>query len=1216
MAHVPTKIQTIDQLCEKGLGGLVTLKFPIAQKFELDAAYQKSIKALDKFDFWNTGPAVDYRPNKGLWLPQRRAVAFVHAYMAARNLLPLKQQKEAALIKMPTGTGKTAVIATLACASAITSRTLIITPRAALVQQLRRDLGHRFWQRLGAIYHEGRVREKLSEVELARLATEMDAGNLSPIRNLNANHYAEIYNEKGDPRQIIVSTFNALHLVLGIKPPAHRSMYGRESRPVAKSLQTLGRDEDELDEAELRRNETRFRQALKDVDLVIVDEGQHEPAYSWAQAVRPLAKPTVILTATPYRNDYKYFQVEGNYVFNLPWQEAVDKGLIRDVKFEGLTSAADTAARVRGKVTSYSEKAFVKDCATALNNLPTGKKVIVRAATYAALKRLQNAFWARGEAAVLIHHRFSGDEEKFPDLKTQAEKNAIGALRFQHVRKAEVSAAAARARIWMHESKLLEGIDRSEFVEVWLYDGFGTARELVQQVGRAIRRPDLADKHGKVATIRGSAKHLDKFEGAPTVAHTSSIRWTNYLAFEKYVQEKSESAFIAETQLLATLKRTAPGIQYIAGEFRWGHLLDEAPTMAAFKLPRRGTFCRVDKVLKHESSAIGAATLDTIEAAAMEAMELEERFDIQKVEAPVGQQFKHARLIRYLAWSNSPYLAYHHIPEWRLGLMAIVRAGRYLVLLDTEGVCLDTSRFGLLQPEPLEFQRLFPGGISGTTRIVETGAAGLDMNERGLRAITVRRHALEDAYFDIAESSQVPTSVSGFGPLNGRTARRRVSFLRSTIADSSSRPVALSQYITWAQAIGDALADEKIEGHEYFARFANKVAPLDSVQGIPKSILLDFWDLLDVSDETYAERHWDSTVARRILEKGNTCYEILSHEVNGEAEYYFEFEVAKDEVGNLDKYRVVIEYNYRATVPPGGRYKIHSTDLNNLLAIDEGQGDEEPGAFNKAQSPSLTRLVNQDQAYRIIPSAQGVVYANSHFYKPDIGDDVMAVLETATELANVISEKGDTRVTVAAEWSSRTLFGLVYGWWNGGTSRSPLAMDLRHSNVLICDDSNREKADFFAINDKERRVVIIHAKAGKGPANASAANLQDVARQAQASLAFAGSSRHAFDNPAGWAEDWNVTLEHAGNAVITRPRVQGKPAMAAAAAHAHLLKTLADPTYSKEIVVLTAGLLSKARAEQALTDQGQLDLQFIYYLASLRTSFDRAGVKLRVVVNV
>ena len=119
-------------------------------------------------------------------------------------------------------------------------------------------------------------------------------------------------------------------------------------------------------------------------------------------------------------------------------------------------------------------------------------------------------------------------------------------------------------------------------MEIWLYDGFGSARQLVQQVGRAIRRPDLSDRSGQVAILRGSSKPLDVYEGAPTVAEQLADRWKEYLKYEGYAAERTEIVFTAETQLLATLKRAAPEVQYIAGEFRGGHVLDEEPTMSAF----------------------------------------------------------------------------------------------------------------------------------------------------------------------------------------------------------------------------------------------------------------------------------------------------------------------------------------------------------------------------------------------------------------------------------------------------------------------------------------------------------------------------------------------------------------------------------------------------------------------------------------------------------
>ena len=56
---------------------------------------------------------------------------------------------EAALLKLPTGTGKSGVIAVLArCLPAI-HKVLILTPRTALTDQLLRDIRYRFWGHLG-----------------------------------------------------------------------------------------------------------------------------------------------------------------------------------------------------------------------------------------------------------------------------------------------------------------------------------------------------------------------------------------------------------------------------------------------------------------------------------------------------------------------------------------------------------------------------------------------------------------------------------------------------------------------------------------------------------------------------------------------------------------------------------------------------------------------------------------------------------------------------------------------------------------------------------------------------------------------------------------------------------------------------------------------------------------------------------------------------------
>jgi hypothetical protein len=456
-------VGTLDQLCAGDRGGSIVLNISKEIRANVAKTHREAMIELDGLGFWRDSAAGTYRPKRGLWLPQRRAIAFAHAYLSARRHAPVAAPREAALVKMPTGTGKTAVIAALACGSPLALRTLILTPRAGLVHQMKQDLSYRFWGRaLGAAYYDCEIHENVGQDELVRIEAEVKSGSIAPVRPLADDQYEKIWTERDQERQILVSTFNALHLILGLEPPAHRSAYGRDAREVAKSLRSLKDDKGGTGGLE------GFRQMLKSVDLVIVDEGHYEPAYSWAQAVRAIDKPTIIFSATPYRNDYKYFQIDGNYTFNLPWHEAVGERLVREVRFElPINSAGKGALRQTPRPRNsprYGARNFIDEFASTLAKLPKGKKAIIHAGTYQALKSLQRAFFAHGEAAVLIHDRFTGDVKDSSDLGRLPAKSRdlLKSLRFQHVRQTEESPVAQNARIWMHQYKLLEGVDDSQ----------------------------------------------------------------------------------------------------------------------------------------------------------------------------------------------------------------------------------------------------------------------------------------------------------------------------------------------------------------------------------------------------------------------------------------------------------------------------------------------------------------------------------------------------------------------------------------------------------------------------------------------------------------------------------------------------------------------------------------------------------------------------------
>ena len=137
--------------------------------------------------------------------------------------------------------------------------------------------------------------------------------------------------------------------------------------------------------------------------------------------------------------------VDGNYVFNLPWNEAVNKRLIREVE----VVAPDSYSRILSKPNdTYHPAKFVDEFKETLSKLPKGKKVIVHAGTFEALKALQRAFYDKAqEPCVLIHDAFIGQEKKNRDLPKGPGRELLASLRFQHVAQTERNTAAKAARI-------------------------------------------------------------------------------------------------------------------------------------------------------------------------------------------------------------------------------------------------------------------------------------------------------------------------------------------------------------------------------------------------------------------------------------------------------------------------------------------------------------------------------------------------------------------------------------------------------------------------------------------------------------------------------------------------------------------------------------------------------------------------------------------------
>ena len=247
-------------------------------------------------------------------------------------------------------------------------------------------------------------------------------------------------------------------------------------------------------------------------DLIIVDEGHYEPAVSWSRGVREFNLPTVLLSATPYRNDYKSFRVRGRFLFNYPYADAVRQRIIRSVEIveppkvkagHGDDAVKNFVKMLKAELPSRIEEAkkwFKTD---------TVPKIMVRADDLDKLVALQSEIdRVFKTGSVLIHDRAR---------KTEHNKN-----RFTSVASAWL--ARPDAQFWIHQFKLMEGIDDPSFVALSIFDLMGNARQLVQQIGRVTRHSN-GDRR---------LKQISWVFATPSNAERIQTSWSRYLAYETY----------------------------------------------------------------------------------------------------------------------------------------------------------------------------------------------------------------------------------------------------------------------------------------------------------------------------------------------------------------------------------------------------------------------------------------------------------------------------------------------------------------------------------------------------------------------------------------------------------------------------------------------------------------------------------------------------------
>jgi len=256
------------------------------------------------------------------------------------------------------------------------------------------------------------------------------------------------------------------------------------------------------------------------IDLIVIDEAHHQAANTYQELIRFFEQAKVIgLTATPFRSDGK--PVDGKTIYAYHFRQAVQKGYIRNIRMNNVsprevtlafTEAGSTKVYTMDQVAAMSEKswfsrgiALSQDCCNSIADLAVDK-----------LRQLRTDFPQTDHqiiaAAISIRHarEFVLPAFKRHDLKIRIVSSDPDDA--PHNDKVKSDLAQGKLDVVINVGMLGEGFNQPTLGVAAIFRPFKTLNPYIQFVGRVIRSNPPA-KHCYVVSHLGlnQVKRFEEF---------------------------------------------------------------------------------------------------------------------------------------------------------------------------------------------------------------------------------------------------------------------------------------------------------------------------------------------------------------------------------------------------------------------------------------------------------------------------------------------------------------------------------------------------------------------------------------------------------------------------------------------------------------------------------------------------------------------------------
>ncbi|SFF72611.1 Superfamily II DNA or RNA helicase [Halobacillus alkaliphilus] len=880
------------------------------------------------------------------------------------------------------------------------------------------------------------------------------------------------------------------------------------------------------------------------VDLVLFDEGHKEPASKWKKALRELDKKVILFTATPIRDDKNKLRIDNKHIYNFPLANAMEQNYIRTPNFIDIEQD--------------DLEPFIDEIIEKCDEIESNEKVIIRFKSKEDIIRAHNYLKNSHEKEVIsIHEEFT--ETNYPDDSM--------------IKKVPKNLRSQKYTYWLHQYKLIEGMDDSSFKILALFDGFSNARPLVQQVGRILRQSEFGGETKEYSTIIFKSSSKTNQEEL----------WKNYLIFEEYLSsDKSLISFDFNNYLNAVIN-SQPKAVYIDGkvlpriELNTNLTQENNQYLTKLKLPFQANVLIQKIGLEKTFEEVHSYILNYLEDNDLYLIEI------------IPDHSRSLILCLFAYYSDSPYLADQFFIEPKTGLLLTKLSDNYIFIYNSFN---HIPHFFYEFSNPLNsnvLEKVYDEGSEFKQISIQNG----NISKTEVKRSTFNAEDMNLIAPSVTDRYKFATTANGKILISDNEYRNRyVGFKNGRITDSTTF-FTVSEYLEWLASL-ESKFERVVDGRNIFERYAPVTEKPEDVT--PRQILLDIDENLSLRNEDEDEITLNSKIL--MIEDDNF---ILKADNGDEISYKIVFNDDKD------KY-------YISAIGQSNFYLIDNTSLSKFLSNTQ--------SFHIiTNSPNYIYSHNFFIKVGLDKEKQSLRKILKEF---QIKERITHITEKGYTEKRKVEEGIQSQISeeYRDNWDENSLFYLLTSQGetldqeNSEESRRVVNI-LNDLDYLICEDLEYEIADFIGIKDSdgERKVYFIHAKAEKEKKGIAASAFQDVCSQIIKNLDYVHPLSEERPNFSKWERTWKQSRYKVERQRITT--LNNNHHLSPAELWALIKDIQQDQEGEVYVWALLSNMLSLRKFESVTLghqdDEGIIPL--IYILSNTWSQVQNAGAKFEILFN-